>query len=75
MRTSARSRMPQRTVRFTIRPDGRVVEHVEGIFGEACQQLTEKLEAALGTVEQRQPTAEAFLQPEVHSQTLPTQLH
>ena len=67
--------MPQRTVRFTIRPDGRVEEQVEGIAGEACQQLTEKLEAALGTVERRQPTAEAFLQPEVQSQTLPTQLH
>ena len=67
--------MPQRTVRFTIRPDGRVEEQVEGIAGEACQQLTEKLEAALGTVEQRQPTAEAFLQPLVQSQTLPTQLH
>ena len=67
--------MPQRTVRFTIRPDGRVEEQVEGIAGEACQQLTEKLEAALGTVEQRQPTAEAFLQPEDQSQTLPTQLH
>ena len=67
--------MPQRTVRFTIRPDGRVEEQVEGITGEACQQLTEKLEAALGTVEQRQPTVEAFLQPQVQSQTLPTQLH
>ena len=67
--------MPQRTVRFTIRPDGRVEEQVEGIAGEACQQLTEKLEAALGTVEQRQPTSEAFLQPEDQSQTLPTHLH
>ena len=75
MRALTRSRMPQRTVRFTIRPDGRVEEQVEGIAGEACQQLTEKLEAALGTVEQRQPTAEAFVQPEVQSQTLPTQLH
>ena len=75
MRASTRSQMPQRTVRFTIRPDGRVEEQVEGIAGEACQQLTEKLEAALGTVEHRQPTAEAFVQPEVQSQTLPTQLH
>ena len=43
--------MPQRTVRFTIRPDGRVEERVEGVAGPACQQLTERLEAALGTVE------------------------
>jgi len=52
-----------------------VEEQVEGIAGEACQQLTEKLEAALGTVEHRQPTAEAFVQPEVQSQSLPNHLH
>ena len=52
--------MPQRTVRFRIRPDGRVEEQVEGVSGDACLQLTDRLEAALGTVEQRQPTAEAF---------------
>ena len=51
--------MPQRTVRFTIRPDGRVEERVEGVTGSACQQLTERLEAALGTVERqdRRPLA------------------
>ena len=75
MRASTRLRMPQRTVRFTIRPDGRVEERVEGVQGEACQQLTERLEAALGTVERREPTAEAFLQPEIQSQTLPAHLN
>ena len=39
--------MPQKTIRFTIRPDGRVEERVEGVAGEACQQLTEEVEAAL----------------------------
>jgi len=67
--------MPQRIVRFTIRPDGRVEELVEGVSGEACQQLTERLEAALGTVERRESTAEAFQQPEVQSQPLPNHLH
>ena len=67
--------MPQRTVRFTIRPDGRVEERVEGVVGKSCQQLTEKLEAALGTVERRDPTAESFLQPETQNQTLPAQLN
>jgi len=67
--------MPQRTLRFTIRPDGRVEERVEGVSGEACQQLTESLEAALGTVERQEPTGEAFLQPEVLSQTLPAHQH
>ena len=52
--------MPQRTVRFRIRPDGRVEEQVEGGTGDACLQLTDRLEAALGTVERRQPTSEAF---------------
>ena len=75
MRASTRLRMPQRTVRFTIRPDGRVEERVEGAQGETCQQLTERLEAALGTVERREPTAEAFLQPEIQPQTLPAHLN
>ena len=42
--------MPQRTLRFKIRQDGRVEETVEGLVGEACIDLTEKLEDALGTV-------------------------
>ena len=67
--------MPQRIVRFTIRPDGRVEELVEGVSGEACQQLTERLEAALGTVERRESTAEAFHLSEVQSQSLPNHLH
>ena len=52
--------MPQRTVRFKIRPDGRVEDTVEGIAGDGCLQLTDRLEAALGTVERRQSTSEAF---------------
>ena len=35
--------MPQRTVRFRIRPDGRVEEQVEGVSGDACLQLTDRL--------------------------------
>lgn len=75
MRASTRFRMPQRTIRFTIRPDGRVEERVEGVQGETCQQLTEQLEAALGTVERRESTAEAFLQLETQNQTLPAHLN
>ncbi|MCU0529625.1 MAG: DUF2997 domain-containing protein [Prochlorococcaceae cyanobacterium] len=52
--------MAQQTIRFRIRPDGRVEELVEGVAGAACEQLTERLEARLGAVQQRQPTAEAF---------------
>ncbi len=67
--------MPQRTLRFKIRQDGRVEETVEGLVGEACIHLTEKLEAALGSVEQRKPTSEAFLREEVQKQTIPVKNH
>ena len=66
--------MPQRTVRFKIRSDGRVEERVQGVLGDGCQQLTERLEAALGSVERREDTAEAFLSNESQDQTLPAQL-
>ena len=53
--------MPERTLRFRIRPDGRVEEQVEGVEGDACLQLTERLESVLGTVERRQPTSDAYV--------------
>ena len=52
--------MPQRTLRFRIRQDGVVEETVEGMVGNACYQLTEKLESALGSVEKRELTSEAY---------------
>ena len=67
--------MAQRTLRFKIRQDGRVEETVEGVFGEACIELTEKLEAALGTVELRKPTSESFLRKEVQKQIIPAEIH
>jgi hypothetical protein len=53
--------MDQLTIRYRIRPDGRVDELVEGLQGLACEQLTERIEARLGVLQQRQATAEAFL--------------
>ena len=67
--------MPQRTLRFKIRQDGRVEETVEGLLGEACIDLTEKLEDALGAVERREPTSEAFLREEVQKLTIPAEIH
>ena len=67
--------MPQRTLRFKIRQDGRVEETVEGLVGEACIDLTEKLEDALGTVERREPTSDAFLFENVQKQTIPAEIH
>jgi hypothetical protein len=52
--------MEQHTIRFRIRPDGRVEEMVEGVRGLGCEQLTERIEARLGAVQQRQSTAAAF---------------
>tara|TARA_B100001996_G_scaffold17841_1_gene14723 strand:- start:200 stop:403 length:204 start_codon:yes stop_codon:yes gene_type:complete len=67
--------MPQRNLRFKIRQDGRVEETVEGLVGEACIDLTEKLEDALGTVERREPTSEAFLREKVQKQTIPAEIN
>jgi len=52
--------MAQETIRFRIRPDGRVEELVEGVQGLACERLTELIEAKLGSVQKRQPTAAAY---------------
>ena len=52
--------MAQQTIRFRIRPDGRVEEQVEGVLGSGCEQLTERIEARLGAVQQRRSTAAAF---------------
>jgi len=67
--------MPQRTLRFKIRQDGRVEETVEGLVGEACIDLTEKLEDALGTVERRESTSETFLRENVQKQTITAEIH
>ena len=53
--------MEQQTIRYRIRPDGRVEQLVEGVRGQACEQLTGCIEARLGAVEHRQPTAEAYV--------------
>ncbi|MEB3332416.1 MAG: DUF2997 domain-containing protein [Synechococcaceae cyanobacterium] len=53
--------MPQRIIRFRIRPDGRVEEHVEGVQGFGCEQLSERIESRVGVVQQRSATAEAFV--------------
>jgi len=53
--------MAQQTIRFRIHSGGRVQELVEGVQGEGCQHLTERIEARLGSVQQRQSTSEAFL--------------
>ena len=49
-------------IEFIIYPDGRVEERVIGVKGENCQQLTAKLNEALGEVYHTAPTEEMFEQ-------------
>jgi hypothetical protein len=65
--------MPQRTLRFRIHADGRVEERVEGVKGEACLALTERLEAALGSVVRRESTPEAYSTNAQQIQTVPVE--
>ena len=54
------AKVKQITVRYRIRPDGRVEERVEGVEGEACRSLTERIEAAIGAVERQVATSASF---------------
>ncbi len=67
--------MPQRTLRFRIRQDGFVEETVEGIVGQSCLKLTEKLESALGSVERTELTSEAYACQEDQVQLMPEQIN
>tara|TARA_Y100001968_G_scaffold322421_1_gene358489 strand:+ start:11213 stop:11416 length:204 start_codon:yes stop_codon:yes gene_type:complete len=67
--------MPQRTLRFKIRQDGLVEELVEGIMGDSCIDLTEKLESALGTVQDRKSTADSFQHEEAQKQSIPVEIY
>ena len=67
--------MPQRTLRFKIRQDGLVEETVEGLIGDSCLERTEKLESALGRVEHRKPTSEAYLHEGNQTQSIPVEIH
>ncbi len=67
--------MPQRTLRFRIRQDGIVEETVEGVEGKLCHQLTESLEEALGVVQQRKSTSEAFLESQKDLQPNSAEIH
>ena len=63
--------MPQqRTLRFKIRQDGLVEETVEGVLGESCQRLTEKIEDDLGVLQRRESTSDAFIRDEVQAKSI-----
>ena len=55
--------MPKEQIEFIIRPDGTVEETTHGLKGEQCEQVTARIEQALGRVTARQATPERYEQP------------
>ena len=53
--------MAQETIKFTIRQDGMVSEEVLGVYGDACERLTKRVEDALGHVHFTQETADRYV--------------
>ena len=61
------------TIKFTITQDGMVKEEVMGVYGDACERLTKRVEDALGHVHFTQETADHYVnnqQKEVQRVTL-----
>ena len=61
------------TIKFTITQDGMVKEEVMGVYGDACERLTKRVEDALGHVHFTQETADRYVtkqQTEVQRVTL-----
>ena len=50
----------KQTIKFTIRQDGTVDETVDGVYGDACENLTKRVEDALGHVHFTQETADRY---------------
>ena len=52
--------MTQETIKFTIKQDGTVTEEVLGVYGDACEKLTENIEKILGNIQYRESTADRY---------------
>ena len=50
----------QEKIKFTIRQDGMVSEEVQGVYGDACENLTKRVEKELGHVYFTQETADRY---------------
>ena len=50
----------QERIKFTITQDGMVKEEVQGVYGDACENLTKRVEDALGHVHFTQETADRY---------------
>jgi Protein of unknown function (DUF2997) len=64
--------MQMQEMEITIGTDGNVIVHVTGIPGQDCVALTDALEQAVGTVENRTFTPEYYEQPVVEQTDLHT---
>ena len=63
----------QEKIKFTITQDGMVKEEIQGVYGDACENLTKRVEDALGHVHFTQETADRYVtnqQTEVQRVTL-----
>ena len=62
--------MPEESIKYSIRQDGKVTQEVFNVPGDACLNLTEDLEIKLGDLEKRIHTSEYYKQNEVSNVTL-----
>ena len=51
----------QEKIKFTITQDGMVKEEVQGVYGDACERLTKRVEDALGHVHFTQETIDRYV--------------
>ena len=54
--------MPEESIKYSIRQDGKVTQEVFNVPGDVCLNLTEDLEIKLGDLEQRVFTADYYQQ-------------
>lgn len=55
--------MPKEEIEFIIQPDGTVTERTIGLKGAACEQVTARVEQALGEIVSREATPERYETP------------
>ena len=67
--------MAQRSIKFTIKQDGTVIEEVMGAVGNECENLTKKIEERLGQVERREHKVEYYQQNQTLNQNVTLHLH
>ena len=54
--------MPEESIKYSIRQDGKVTQEVFNVPGDACINLTEDIELKLGDLENRVYTADYYQQ-------------